>query len=103
MLEYSFIREGLALNPRYLPLKITEIQFLRFASCRGSALDSCRFILDNLQFSNEFRQLAFAEMIEILVDQKEYKKVLDIIDKNLNNLSFYKVYAAIQHLQRGKL
>lgn len=79
--EYSLIKEGLALNPRFPSLRLTEIQFLRFAQAQDKALEACQTVIDDKQIPATYRQLAFAEMVEAIGESQHFKTALELIDK----------------------
>ena len=79
--EYNLIKEGLILNPRFPSLRLTEIQFLRFAHAPDKALDACQTVINDEQIPVTYRQLAFLEMVEEIGESEHFKTALELIDK----------------------
>ena len=79
--EYNLIKEGLTLNPRFPSLRLTEIQFLRFAHASAKALDACQTVINDEQIPVTYRQLAFLEMVEEIGESEHFKTALELIDK----------------------
>ena len=86
--QYSLIKEGLTLNPLYPSLRITEIQFLRFAHAQDKALEACQAVMDEEQIHSTYRQLAFLEMVEEIGQSEHFKNALEMIDKVESEESF---------------
>lgn len=87
-MEYNLIKEGLTLNPGFPSLRITEIQFLRFANAGSKALETCQAMINDEQIPGEYRQLALLEMVEEMGESEHFKTALELIDKFMNeNLS----------------
>ena len=86
--QYSLIEEGLVLNPRFPSLRISEIQFLRFAQAQGKFLDACQEVMDDKQIPTTYRQFALLEMIEEIGESPHFKTALEMIDKTVNVDSF---------------
>lgn len=86
--EYSLIKEGLALNPCFSDLRIAEIQFLRFAGARNKALDACQAVMDDTQIHRTYRQVAFLECVEEIVESRHFETALEMIDKFASADSF---------------
>ena len=86
--QYNLIKEGLVLNPRFPSLRISEIQFLRFALADNKLLDACQAMMNDKHIHATYRQLAFLEMIEEISESPHFKTALEMIDKTLNVDSF---------------
>ena len=82
--EYSFIKEGLAINPRFYTLRLKEIQFLRFAHTSDKALEACKAMIDDEQIPAIYRQLAFVEAVEVIGEDQHFKRALELIDEFVN-------------------
>ena len=104
-IQYSLIREGLALNPRFPSLRVTEIQFLRFANAQDKVLEACQTAMKDEQIPSSYRQLAFLEMVKELGESNHFKTALELIDRHMDEISFaaarerllctkWKIYAA---------
>ena len=79
--EYNLIKEGLTLNPRFPSLRLTEIQFLRFAHVQDKVLDACQTVINDEQIPVAYRQLAFLEMVEEIGESEHFKTALELIEK----------------------
>ena len=79
--EYTLIKEGLSLNPRFPTLLVKEIQFLLFACARDKGLDAYQEIMDDKDIHIVYRQLAFLEIVEDIGESKHFKTALEMIDK----------------------
>ena len=82
--EYNLIKEGLTLNPGFPSLRLTEIQFLRFAHAPDKTLDACQTVINDEQIPVTYRQLAFLEMVEEIGESEHFKTALELIDKFMN-------------------
>lgn len=82
--EYNLIKEGLTLNPRFPSLRLTEIQFLRFAYAESKALETCQILINDEQIPATYRQLAFLEMVEEIGESEHPQTALELIDKFMN-------------------
>ena len=82
--EYNLIKEGLTLNPRFPSLRLTEIQFFRFAYAENKALEACQTLINDEQIPATYRQLAFLEMVEEIGESQHFKTALELIDKFMN-------------------
>ena len=79
--EYNLMKEGLSLNPGFPSLRVTEIQFFRFARAQDKALDACQTIINDEQIPVAYRQLAYLEMVEEIGESKHFKTALELIEK----------------------
>ena len=108
--QYSYIKEGLSLNPAFPTLRLYEIQFLRFAGEGDKFLETYKDLSNDNQISKIYRQLAFCELIEYLDEHREFKIALDMINEVFSSLDSqisdkieyikYKIYA--EHYMIGK-
>jgi hypothetical protein len=85
--EGKLIIEGLAINPRHYPLHIQEIQLRRFAYDEERVLTLCQKMIDSDACPVNYRQIAFAEMVEVLAEGKFFKNALEMIQKIGDNIS----------------
>ena len=86
--QYSLIKEGLVLNPLFPSLRISEIQFLRFALSGDKILNACQTMMYDQKIHPTYRQLAFLEEVEEISESQHFKTALEMIDKTVNANSF---------------
>jgi tetratricopeptide (TPR) repeat protein len=92
--EHHFIREGLALNPRFMPLVFAEIALFRFAAS-SRALDTCRTLFSDTDVSPAYRWLAFSEYVSELASGDDWKAALENINKHLDSCNDRSVREAL--------
>ena len=86
--QYSLIKEGLVLNPLFPSLRISEIQFLRFALSGDKILNACKKMMDDQKIHPTYRQLAFLEMVEEIGESQQFTSALEMIDKTVSEDKF---------------
>ncbi len=86
--QYSLIKEGLVLNPLFPSLRISEIQFLRFALSGDKILNACQTMMDDQKIHRTYRQLAFLEEVEEISEGQHFNFALEMIDKTVSEDAF---------------
>ena len=86
--QYSLIKEGLILNPLFPSLRISEIQFLRFALSGDKVLDACQTMMYDQKIHPTYRQLAFLEEVEEVSESQHFNFALEMIDKTVSEDAF---------------
>jgi len=78
----DLIEEGIALNPRFYPILLKQIQLRRFAHDESTVLSLCQVMIDADDCPPVYRQSAFAEMVEKLSEGKSFATALDLIQRS---------------------
>lgn len=82
--ENSLIREGLALNPRFMPLVFARIRLLRFVKS-SLALEACQALIGDAAAPEEARWRGLELFVSELTDTGEWQAALDLVDRHLPN------------------
>lgn len=95
-IQFDLIREGLALNPWFASLRITEIQAFRFAHAESAALEACNAMIHDDKVHADYRQLAIVELVDQFGSGENFRTGLEMIEKALPNMSFSHAKRRIQ-------
>ncbi|MDE0425848.1 MAG: hypothetical protein OXN25_13375 [Candidatus Poribacteria bacterium] len=78
----------MVLNPLFPSLRISEIQFLRFALSGDKILDACQTMMNDQKIHPTYRQLAFLEEVEEISEGQHFNFALEMIDKTVSEDKF---------------